>query len=127
MMNKKTNGQKCTELFESSDLEQSSPRMSRKGLYIEHAKISDTVRCYEYPPPQWVRRIVGRDSGYLPTPTAKANIDAPYMRRWPAYRAYQEWINGITSPILWEWLMGYPEGWTDLEGSGMQLSLKSQQ
>ena len=33
---------------------------------------------------------------------------------------------GLLNPIFVEWLMGYPEGWTDLRDSGTQLSLKSQ-
>jgi hypothetical protein len=53
-----------------------------------------------------------------PTPTAKANHDAPSMRKWPAYRRYQTSITR-TFPRLWEWMMGFPEGWTDCTNSEM--------
>jgi hypothetical protein len=47
-----------------------------------------------------------------PTPTAKANHDSPSMRKWPAYTLYQD-TAGRTTPRLWEWMMGFPAGWTD--------------
>lgn len=53
----------------------------------------------------------GGGSSSWPTPTAKANHDAPSMQKWPAYRAYQRDV-GRTTPLLWEWMMGFPRGWT---------------
>ena len=53
------------------------------------------------------------DSSSWPTPTATANHDAPSMRKWPAYRQYQDAV-GRTTPRLWEWMMGFPAGWTRL-------------
>ena len=35
-------------------------------------------------------------------------------------------VTGSLNPTWVEWLMGFPEGWTDLKDSEMQLSLKSQ-
>lgn len=55
--------------------------------------------------------------GWFPTPTAKANHDAPSMRKWPAYALWQNWTGGRTTPVLWEWLMGWPIGWTDSQRS----------
>jgi len=53
-----------------------------------------------------------------PTPTAKANHDAPSMAKWPAYKLYHA-TAGRTTPRLWEWMMGFPAGWTDCTSSGM--------
>lgn len=62
----------------------------------------------------WQLRLDGisaRELSLWPTPTAKANHDAPYMRRWPAYARQQD--EGGISPSRWEWMLGYPDGWTD--------------
>ena len=68
--------------------------------------------------PAWlVRLTTARGGSWLPTPTSTANHDAPSMRKWPAYRIYQEWC-GRTSPRLWEWMMGFPAGWTASRRSG---------
>lgn len=53
-----------------------------------------------------------------PTPTAKANHDSPSMAKWPAYALYHR-TAGRTTPRLWEWMMGFPDGWTDCTSSGM--------
>jgi hypothetical protein len=39
------------------------------------------------------------------------------MRKWPSCRALQEiaGTGGNPSPELYEWLMGFPEGWTELD------------
>jgi hypothetical protein len=71
-------------------------------------------------------RIVGSESGYWPTPTASdakayrpkasTNIKShgmPYQQR-PAYR-YAATFGMIPSSLLWDWLMGFPLGWTRLE------------
>jgi hypothetical protein len=52
----------------------------------------------------------GGASGLWPTPTAKANHDAPSMRKWPAYARQQD--DGGISPSRWEWMMGYGPGHT---------------
>lgn len=52
----------------------------------------------------------GGASGLWPTPTAKANHDAPSMNKWPAYARLRR--DGGSSPSRWEWMLGYPEGWT---------------
>ena len=36
----------------------------------------------------------------------------------------EEWSRGTLNPTWVEWLMGYPEGWTDLEDSETQSSHK---
>lgn len=65
-------------------------------------------------PPIWVRHIVDRDGGLLPTPTATVNHECQSMSKWPAYRAFQDWLGGQRiAPALWEWMMGFPVGWSD--------------
>lgn len=62
----------------------------------------------------WRLRLDGisaRELSLRPTPTAKANHDAPSMRKWPAYARQQD--EGGISPSRWEWMLGYPDGWTD--------------
>jgi hypothetical protein len=47
-----------------------------------------------------------------PTPTRTANHDAPSMRKWPSHKAVQDEAGG-TTPRLWEWMMDFPDGWTE--------------
>lgn len=56
--------------------------------------------------------VAGIASSGWPTPTAKANHDSPSMRKWPAYARYQSAVKR-TFPRLWEWMMTFPDGWTD--------------
>ena len=103
-----------------------SMRLSKIPL-VNYTNWGITLRFSEYPPPLWVQRITGRDSSWLPTPTATANHLAPSMRKWPTYRTFQDWMNGKRSlPATWEWMMGFPIGWTDSADSATQLSLRSQ-
>jgi hypothetical protein len=48
----------------------------------------------------------------LHTPTTKANYCADSMQKWPAAREFRR-VFGRPSPAIHEWLMGWPEGWTD--------------
>jgi len=55
-------------------------------------------------------------SSSWPTPTAKANHFAPYMRRWPAYARLQDEMGRVPGhhvPRLWLALMGFPLDWLD--------------
>lgn len=56
--------------------------------------------------------VAGIESSGWPTPTTRYTIDSPSMRKWPAYARYQD-IVGRTTPRLWEWMMCFPDGWTD--------------
>ena len=59
-----------------------------------------------------IREIVG---GPLHTPTTKANFTAPSMQKWPCCRRYVQAFGGRKiTPEQFEFLMGYPIGWTDL-------------
>lgn len=62
----------------------------------------------------WVRTTYGEDVGYLHTPTTIANFCAPSMQKHPSCRAWQQ-VFGAVSPGAFEYLMGWPEGWTDLK------------
>jgi hypothetical protein len=57
------------------------------------------------------------ESGLLPTPTTKANQLAPSMMKHSGCRRLAQLANGqsgLVSPKMYEWMMGYPMGWTDL-------------
>lgn len=59
--------------------------------------------------------IVG---GPLHTPTTKANFQADSMQKWPSCRRYRILIGRRKIwPELFELLMGFPLGWTDLKPS----------
>lgn len=62
----------------------------------------------------WVLTTFGPDFGYLATPTATANQSAPSMMKHPGCRNFVE-VFGEVSPSAFEYLMGWPLGWTDLK------------
>lgn len=67
-----------------------------------------------YPRKTWVRTTFGADTGFLHTPTTQANFCAPSMQKW---RSCREWVRtfGVITPQNYEWMMGWPIGWTDLK------------
>jgi hypothetical protein len=65
-----------------------------------------------FPRRTWVLTTFGPDIGYVHTPTTKANYAAKSMQKWPACRAYVQAF-GRPSPGVEEWLMGWPESWSD--------------
>ena len=111
-------GQRCIESSERLSLATSSLKTFR-GDQSNRLRSISLVTVTKFASlkslrPSWVRRICGDGGGWLPTPTAKANLDAKSMRKWPAYASYQDWLHGAkTSPEIWEWFMGWPIGWTD--------------
>jgi len=72
--------------------------------------------CSNAVPPGWVPRIIESDSGWLPTPTTRNNQSSPSMLKWPAYRRLAK-LSGTRrlSVEFWEWMMGWPCGWSGLE------------
>lgn len=60
----------------------------------------------------WVLTTFGKDSGYLHTPTTMANYCANTMQKWPTCREFVR-VFGRPSPVIQEWLMGWPIGWSD--------------
>lgn len=86
--------------------------------------------------PPWVRHIKEKGSLSWPTPTSRDYKDgtAKGCRNVPsnallgrevhARENYQ--TTGSLNPTWVEWLMGFPEGWTDLSASEMPLFPRSQ-
>lgn len=100
----------------------------------------DQVACYQLPDKE--PTISARGSGFVVTPTRTANQLAPSMMKHPGCRrmyptpnaggshwggTWQElggagnWLRDTTEasakihPEEWEWMMGWPIGWTDLQ------------
>lgn len=119
----KTCGPKCCESSTRSGRQWFLPRMLngiRSGKQPKIWQASDTpLESRLSMRPKRLQSMIGVDGGWLPTPTAKANHSAPSMRKWPAYHAYQDWLGRKTSPQVWEWMMGWPIGWTDLKPLAM--------
>ena len=70
-----------------------------------------------------ISEIVG---GQLHTPTRKANFVAPSMQKWPSCRRFVAAFGGQRiTPEQFEFLLGYPIGWTALAPSEMPSSRKS--
>jgi hypothetical protein len=70
--------------------------------------------CNTAVPPAWVPAITESDIGWLPTPTTRNNQSSPSMMKWPAYVRLAK-LFGARRPslVFWEWMMGWPIGWTD--------------
>lgn len=62
----------------------------------------------------WVLTTFGTATGFLHTPTAKANYSAPSMQKWSGCREFVR-VFGKPSPEAHEYLMAWPEGWSDLK------------
>ena len=112
-------GRTCSELSEKFSADSSSPRTSNENPSSKRQRILKlsgmTFAVREFRPPPWLPHIGGSGSGWLPTPTATANPDCPSMQKWPGHRLLRR-IFGERSltPQLWEWMMGWPIGWSDL-------------
>lgn len=111
-----TDGPTCSESSEKYSLGTSSPKTSSAPQSTKPLAICERSATR---PPSIVSarassglRIAAPAGGWLPTPTAKANHDAPSMRKWPAYARWQDLTGGRTVPTDWEWMMGWPAGWT---------------
>jgi hypothetical protein len=66
-----------------------------------------------FPRRTWVLTTVGPDIGLLHTPTATANFAAPSMQKWPSCRTFVR-VFGTPTPESFEYLMGWPIGWSAL-------------
>ena len=119
----KTCGRKCSESSVKYLLFTSWQKTSKVSLYRRQQTIflgsATWLDVPEFPPPAWVPRSAESGSGWLPTLTRKANTDSPSMQKWAAHRRLREATGGRpTGPTYWEWMMGWPIGWTDLEPLG---------
>lgn len=127
-------GQSTCELFSPSDQRQSSLRTRTSSGESGcqwcggNCPKSGTRVCRWASTPLYLGRSTaakGRSS--WPTPTATANQLSPSMRKHPACRRLQDAIGrtgGNPHPQLWEWLMGLPEQWTDLDAQATPSSPK---
>ena len=61
----------------------------------------------------WVLTTFGSATGFLHTPTVTANFSAPSMQKWASCRLFSA-VFGRPSPGAFEYLMGWPDGWTGL-------------
>lgn len=123
-------GPTCSPGSKTSHPDTSSPKTSQDSQSQERQTI-----CGELDTPsqsdvyqglmrgQTIREIVG---GPLHTPTTKANFCAPSMQKWPSCRRYVAAFGGVRiTPEQFEFLMGYPIGWTDLNSLETRFSRKS--
>lgn len=70
--------------------------------------------AFPFPRQTWVVITFGSGIGFVHTPTETANLTAPSMlKKWPSCRAFLR-VFGPPSPESFEYLMGWPIGWSDL-------------
>ncbi len=112
----KTFGRRCAGSWQMSLPGLSSPKtsLSEQSKKPDETSFSWVTKseCFPYPRQTWVLTTFGSATGYLYTPTTKANYCADSMQKWPAAREFRR-VFGRPSPAIHEWLMGWPEGWTD--------------
>ena len=119
-------------LFAQFDRDLLSWRTFQRCLFTEWAQLSETWpqsgmtrsgKAFRLRPS--VPIIYEHDNGFLPTPLAS---ETGYRKKrfsqggWPLSAA----IGGPVNPRLTEWMMGLPDGWTDLEDSETQSSRRLQ-
>lgn len=116
-------GSNSLESFASWDPASSSWKTSQRSLFAEWMPWSEpwpiagmmrSGSAYQLLTLALPTYVSGSSS--LPTPTAKANMLAPSMQKWPAHRNLMTG-HGQLNPMWVEWLMGFPIGWTDCEPS----------
>lgn len=111
-----TFGLKWQESFGKCDRPMCSPRTSPvpqlNGPQAIAPRWATRPSCFPFLRQTWVLTTFGPGIGYLHTPTTKANYAASSMQKWPSARAFVE-VFGRPDPIVHEWLMGWPEGWSD--------------
>lgn len=117
-----TSGPTCSASSIASDPGLSSQRTSRKRQSPSRLNVSmdlaiqrTTAVLQGLTSGQTIKEIVG---GSLHTPTRKANFVAPSMQKWPSCRRFVLAFGGREiTPEQFEFLMGLPIGWTELEPS----------
>lgn len=111
-----TYGLKWHGLFEKSCLPMCLPRTSPVPQLSKRHLIAPTwvskPKCFPLVRRTWVQTTYGHDIGCLHTPTTKANYAASSMQKWPSSRNFTR-VFGRPCPGSQEWMMGWPEGWSD--------------
>lgn len=129
-----TSGLKCSVLSGSTAHATSWPKTSKKRQSPTRLETSPnlamqrTTAVYQgLIAGRTIKEIVG---GPLHTPTRKANFIAPSMQKWPSCRRFVRAFGGQRiTPEQFEFLMGFPIGWTSvppLKHSETLSSRKSQ-
>ncbi len=126
----KTFGPKCSGSSGFASQPTSSPKMSKSRQSPTRLNVSNdlatarTAAVYQgLIAGRTISEIVG---GQLHTPTRKANFVAPSMQKWPSCRRFVAAFGGQRiTPEQFEFLLGYPIGWTALHPSEMPSSRKS--
>lgn len=113
-----TFGRKCGESWQMSLPGTFLPKTSAE---LRLTKRQTTAKRWVTKPKQfllprqtWVLTMFGKDFGYLHTPTTKANYCANSMQKWKCAQSFKT-VFGKPTPQNHEWLMGWPEGWSDLK------------
>ena len=127
----KTFGLKCGESWRLLLPTTSLLRTSVSGQLTKQQRICAQwvikPRCLPFLRETWVLTTFGKDTGYLHTPTTKANYAAPSMQKWPSSRSFVQ-VFGRPTPGNQEWMMGWPQGWSDTKplGTGRFQSWRQQ-
>jgi hypothetical protein len=124
-------GSRCSELLAKFNLALSSRKTVRTCVPVDSAPSSKDLpawgmmqdgACWELGTSVLPIDAIG--CGYLPTPTTVGNEMSPSMGKWAGHRNLftylEKWglldtLAGGPSPVLREWMMGLPIGWTALE------------
>jgi len=111
-------GRKCYASSKKRDLNMCSPRTLRPKQSNKQQKTSarwvTKPTCFPLVRRTWMLTTKGQGFGYLHTPTTKANYAARSMQKWKSCRNYVT-VFGKPHPAYQEWLMGWPDGWSDLK------------
>jgi len=114
-------GRRCSALSATYAHNSCLPKTSAKTRSVKHKPtlpVLDTRRSVAWSRrATWAQTILGKDGGWLPTPTTKANWAAASMQKWPSSRRATK-VFGHPTPEVHEYLMGWPPGWTDLKPLG---------
>lgn len=70
-----------------------------------------------YELPTWERHTIEPEYGWLPTPTETANQLAPSMMKHRGCRNLSRLFPAGELCLIFEWLMGFPTGYSDARGS----------
>ena len=118
LLQKRIYGDKCLESLEKSNLKSSLQKMYPEKLYWKPKKTLKRLVInadgLNFQRKTLVQTVKGKDFGYLHTPTTMANFSAPSMQKHLSCRNYVQAF-GKPSPMNFEYLMGFPSGWSDLK------------
>lgn len=114
----KTYRESLYELLERLDLDMPLQKMFKKaplGVLQNDLDISDMQRqLIVLVLMKLGHRIQDIAGSVFHTPTTKANFTSDSMQKWPCCGAYQTLLGDLKiTPELYEFLMGYPVGWTE--------------